>query len=190
MQKYDNFLNWQKLFTFRSYRSDEYRRRHAAIDVAVAFVDFLLAGGEGGDAGCVGGFDDGVEVIGWGDFSFFAEVGEVEGDPASLAFDAGNEVADFNLVFHCIDVHHIVGAGIGAIQARAEGEVDVKAVGLTLCEVHSGDRAGGEEQPRIVDMNFAILIDEALLVDAGKFVVFDMAVAVGFLGESSLDDGA
>ena len=29
-----------------------------------------------------------------------------------------------------------------------------------------------------------------LLVEVGKLVVFDMAVFVGFLGESALDDGA
>lgn len=36
----------------------------AAVDVAVLAVGFLLVGGEGGDVGGVGGFDDGVEVEG------------------------------------------------------------------------------------------------------------------------------
>jgi len=34
----------------------------AAVDVAVLTVGFLLVGGESGDVGGVGGFDDGVEV--------------------------------------------------------------------------------------------------------------------------------
>lgn len=36
---------------------------NAAVDVAVLTVGFLLVGGEGGDGGGVGCFDDGVEVV-------------------------------------------------------------------------------------------------------------------------------
>lgn len=43
--------------------TDEYRVGDAAVDVAVELVGFLLVGGEGGDGGGVGCFDDGVEVI-------------------------------------------------------------------------------------------------------------------------------
>lgn len=68
----------------------------AAVDVAVLTVGFLLVGGEGGDVGGVGGFDDGIEVEGDGlaGCDFVAHVREVEGCAGGLALDAGHEHAD------------------------------------------------------------------------------------------------
>lgn len=66
----------------------------------------------------------------------------------------------------------------------------MKTVDTALAEINSADRTGREEQARIINVNCAIFIDEALLVETGKFVVLNMPVAVGFTGESSLDDRA
>ena len=43
--------------------ADEYRRRHTPVDISMVFVGFLLVGGEGRNAGGVGGLDDGIEMI-------------------------------------------------------------------------------------------------------------------------------
>ena len=61
---------------------------------------------------------------------------------------------------------------------------------MAIGKIHAGYRAGGENQAGIVDMNRAVGVGEALLVDAGELVVLDMPVGVGFLGEAALDDGA
>lgn len=53
-------------------------------DVAVVLIGFLLIGGECGDAGGVGGLDNGVKVEGYGLVGLIAEVGEVEGDAGEL----------------------------------------------------------------------------------------------------------
>lgn len=57
-------------------------------------------------------------------------------------------------------------------------------------ELHPTDKACGEEQAGMVDMDGAVFIDEAVFVEFGEFVVFNMAVLVGFLCKSALDDGA
>ena len=54
-------LSWLALY---SDGGEEEGGGDAAVDVAVLAVGFLLVGGEGGDVGGVGGFDDGVEVEG------------------------------------------------------------------------------------------------------------------------------
>lgn len=75
----------------------------------MVFVGTLFVGGEGGDAGGVGGFDDGVEVE-RGAARLVAEVGEVEGGAAGLSFYAGHKFANLHLKFHSIDMDDIVGA--------------------------------------------------------------------------------
>ena len=66
----------------------------------------------------------------------------------------------------------------------------MQAIDMAIGKIHAGYRAGGENQAGIVDMNRAVGVGEALLVDAGELVVLDMPVGVGLLGEAALDDGA
>ena len=77
----------------------------------MVFVGTFLVGREGGDAGGVGGFDDGVEVDG-GFVRLDAEVGEVEGDASCLPLHTGYEQADLHLKLDGIDVYYIVGMGV------------------------------------------------------------------------------
>lgn len=104
---------------------DENREGNTAIDVAVLLVGLLFGSGEGGCAGGGGGFDDGVEIIGYGGIGLLAEVGEVENGLAVLPPDAGDELADFHLRRDGVDMHHIVRAGFGGIEAGMEGEGDM-----------------------------------------------------------------
>lgn len=63
----------------------------------------------------------------------------------------------------------------------------MKTINMTLCKIHPSDRTGREKQTRIVNVNDAIFIDETLLIETGKLIVFNMPVTVGFAGESALD---
>ena len=95
--------------------ADEYRRRHTPIDIAVAFVGFLLVGGEGRDAGGIGSLDDAIEVETDGFVGFLAEVGQVEGNVGSSPFGTDHKLANLHLKLDGIDEDHIVGTGmIGA----------------------------------------------------------------------------
>lgn len=74
--------------------------------------------------------------------------------------------------------------------AGFELKLHMQAVGMEIGKTNASNRAGGENQTRIVDMHRAVGVGEALLVDFGELVVLDMPVGVGFLGEAALDDGA
>ena len=170
--------------------ADEYRRRHASIDIAVALVGFLLVGGKGRDTGGVGGLDDGIKVIIDGFVGFIAEVGQVEGNAGGSPLNAGHELADLHLELDGIDEDHIVEVGMIGSDVGLELKLHMQAIDMAIGKIHAGYRAGGENQAGIVDMNRAVGVGEALLVDAGELVVLDMPVGVGHLGEATLDDGA
>ena len=91
---------------------------------------------------------------------------------------------------HSVDVDDIVGTRVAGTHTRCKTQLDMESVNTALGEIHPADRTGREKQTRIVDMNDAIFIDKALLVETGKLVVFNMPVAVGFMGKSTLDGGA
>ena len=160
-------------------------------------IGLLLGGGEGGDAGGVGGFDDGVEVEYDGAVRLVAEVGEVEGNEPRLPLDSGNEFADPHLELDGIDVDDIVGTGVAGTQAGVEGEFYVETVGrrfpllsmVARWELHPADQPCGEPQAGIVDGHRAVLVGEARFVDAGELVVLDATASVGLLGEPALDGG-
>ena len=163
----------------------------AAVDVAVLTVGFLLVGGEGGDAGGVGGFDDGVEVEGYGlaGCDFVAHVREVEGGTGGLALDAGHEHADVGIGGDGIDVHDVVGSGF-VVQVGEEGEVDMEAVGMDAVGADGRERAMGKNQGGVVDVDLAVAVDEVVFVEAREVVGFGESVGMGFLGEAALEDGA
>lgn len=77
----------------------------------VLFGSFLV-GRKGGDAGGVGGFDDGIEVEYDGITRLVAEVGEVEGSTTGLSLYAGDEFADFHIELDGVDVDDTVGTGV------------------------------------------------------------------------------
>lgn len=163
----------------------------AAVDVAVLTVGFLLVGGEGGDVGGVGGFDDGVEVEGDGlsGCDFVAHVREVEGGTGGLALDAGHEHADVGIGGDGIDVHDVVGSGF-VVQVGEEGEVDMKAVGMDAVGADGRERATGQEEGGVVDVDLSVAVDEVVFVEAREVVGFGESVGMGFLGEAALEDGA
>lgn len=163
-------------------------------------VGFLLVGGEGGDVGGVGGFDDGVEMEGYGlsGCDFVAHVREVEGGTGGLALDAGHEHADVGIGGDGIDVHDVVGSGF-VVQVGEEGEVDMEAVGMDAVGTDGGERAMGKEQGGVVDVDLAVAVDEVVFVEAREVVRssgsrgtpgFGESVGMGFLGEAALEDGA
>ena len=170
--------------------SDINRRRHATVDISMTLVGFLLVGGKRGDAGGVGGLDNGVKVKSDGVVGFFAEVGEVEGDAGGFTLNAGYELADLNLVFDSIDEHHIIGIGMIDVDTGVELEFHMQSIDAATGKLHPGDRASGEQQARKVDMYHTVVVGETMLVDTGELVVLDMPVGVGLFGKSTLDDGA
>lgn len=158
----------------------------------MGFVNTFLVGGEGGDISGVGRLDDGVEVesrIG-PTGGVIGEVWQVERRTAVLSADAGHELADFRMELHSIDMDDIVGTGMTGTHARCETQLDMETVNTALAEINPADRTSREEQARIVNVNCAIFIDEALLVETGELVVLNMPVAMCFTGESTLDGGA
>lgn len=163
----------------------------AAVDVAVLTVGFLLVGGEGGNVGGVGGFDDGVEVEGYrlAGCDFVAHVGEVEDGAPGMALDAGHEHADVGIGGDGIDVHDIVGTGF-ILQVGEEGEVDMEAVGTDAAGVDDRQWATGKDQGGVVDVDLAVAVDEVVFVEAREVVGFGESVGMGFLGEAALEDGA
>ena len=154
-------------------------------------VGFLLVGGEGGDVGGVGGFDDGVEVEGYrlAGCDFVAHVGEVEGGAGGLALDAGHEDADVGIGGDGVDVHDVVGTGF-VLQVGEEGEVDMETVGMEAVGVDGGQRATGKDQGGVVDVDLAVAVDEVVFVEAREVVGFGESLGMGFLGEAALEDGA
>ena len=152
----------------------------------------FLVGRKSGDAGGVCSLNDSVEVEGWSGLTVrvIAEVGEVESHITLISADTGHELADFRLELHGIDMDDIIGTGVAGTHARCKTQLDMEAVNMALGEIHPPDRTGREKQTRIVYMDDAIFIDEALLVETGELVVLNMPVAVGFAGESTLDGGA
>ena len=86
----------------------------------MVFVGFLLVGGECGDAGGVGGLDNGVKVKSDGVVGFFAEVGEVEGDAGGSPLDTGHELADLHLELDSIDEDYIVEVGMSGSDVGLE----------------------------------------------------------------------
>lgn len=99
---------------------------------------------------------------------------------------------------------NIVGTSVAGTHARCKTHLDMESVNTALGKIHPADRTGREEQTRIVNVNNAIFLDKALLVahfishyssvfagipETGEPVVFNMPVAVGFTGESTLDGG-
>ena len=197
MQKYKHFLYLRKIFYIsihfcRIYYNiaDENGRRDAAVDVAVLFVGLLLIGGESCITGGIGGFDDGIEVKRDGLVGLVAEVGKVEGDACCSSLNTGHELADIHLILNSIDEDQIIGIGVGGIAAGIELEIHMQAVNATTGKLHTGHQTSREQQTGIVDMDHAIVVGEALFVDAGELVVLDMAVAMGFLSETTLDGGA
>ena len=78
----------------------------------MGFVGTLFIWGKCGYAGCVGGFDDGVEVEGDRGGGLFAEIEEVEGHAASLPLNAGHKFTDLNFELDCVDVDNIIVAGV------------------------------------------------------------------------------
>ena len=169
---------------------DENREGNTAIDVAVLLVGLLFGSGEGGCAGGGGGFDDGVEIIGYGGIGLLAEVGEVENGLAVLPPDAGDELADFHLRRDGVDMHHIVRAGFGGIEARTESKFDMQTVDAAAGELHHGQRATGEKQGGIVDADGAVCVHEMVFVEAREVVSLGHAVLVGFFSKAALEDGA
>lgn len=153
---------------------DIHRRRHMAVDVAVAFVGPLLVSRKGGDAGGVGGLDDGVEVEGGSALAVgvVAEVGEVEGDASRLPLDAGDEFADLNLILDGVDVDDIVGTGVTGTKAWVEFQFNMEAVSrdfpllpsVAWQKLHTANKACGEQQTGIVDNHCAVLVGEMLFV--------------------------
>lgn len=166
----------------------------------MAFVGSLLVSRKGGDAGGVGGLDDGIEVESRGALAVgvVAEVGEVESDASRLPLDAGDEFADLNLILDGVDVDDIVGTGVTGTKAWVEFQFNTEAVGrdfplfssVAWQKLHTANKACGEQQTGIVDNHRAVLVGEMLFVEVGELVVFDMAVTVGFFGEAALDGGA
>ena len=155
----------------------------------MGFVGSFLVGGEGGDASGIRSLDNCVEVEGWRGLTVgvIAEVWQVERHTAILSTDAGHELADFRLELHGIDMDDIVGMGVAGTHTRCKTQLDMEAVNTALGEINPSNRAGREKQTRIVNVDDAIFIDEALLVKTGELVVLNMTVAVGFAGKSSLD---
>lgn len=156
----------------------------------MVLIGFLLIGGECGDAGGVGGLDNGVKVEGYGLVGLVAEVGEVEGDAGGSPFNAGHELADLHLELDGIDEDHIVEVGMSSSDVGLELKLHMQAIDMAIGKIHAGYRAGGENQAGIVDMHRAVGVGEALLVKLGELVVLDMPVGVGLLGEAALDDRA
>lgn len=155
----------------------------------MVFVGFLLVGGECGDAGGVGGLDNGVKVEGYGLVGLVAEVGEVEGDAGGFTLNAGHKLADLNLVFDSIDEYHIIGIGRIDVDTGVELEFHMQSIDAATGKLHPGDRASGEQQARKVDMYHTVVVGEAMLVYAGELVVLDMPVGMSLFGESALDGG-
>ena len=110
----------------------------------MVFVGFLLVGGECGDAGGVGGLDNGVKVEGYGLVGFFAEVGEVEGDAGGFTLNAGYELADLYLVFNSIDEDLIIGIGMIDVNTGVEQKLHMQAIDAATGKLHPGDHADGE----------------------------------------------
>ena len=156
----------------------------------MALVGFLLVGREGGDAGGVGSFDDGIEVKSDRFVALVAEVGEVEGNTGGPPLNASHQLADLNLVFDSIDEYHIIGIGMIDVDTGVELEFHMQSIDAATGKLHPGDRASGEQQARIVDTYHALLISEAPLVEAGELVVLNVPMTVGLLGEAALDDRA
>lgn len=156
----------------------------------MVLIGFLLIGGECGDAGGVGGLDNGVKVEGYGLVGLVAEVGEVEGDTGGSPLDTGHHMTDLQLELDGIDKDYIVGIGMIDVAASVELKLYMQAVDMTTGKVHDSNRTGGENQAGIVDMHRAVGIGEALLIDSGELVVLYMLVGVSLLGEAALDDGA
>ena len=90
----------------------------------------------------------------------------------------------------CIDVHHVVGTGFGAIEAGMETDLDMKAVGMEILNEHLGQRAVGDQEGGIVDADLAAVVDEMLLVEVREVVGLGHPVVVCLLGEAPLEDGA
>ena len=163
----------------------------------MVLVGLLFVWGERRYAGSVGGFDNGIEVEHNRVACLVAEVGEVEGDLRSVPRHAGDEFANLHIELDGVDEDNIVGAGVAGTRTGVEAQLYAETVSrqfplfasVTRQELHPSDKAGGEQQTGIVDMDGAILIDETLLVEAGELVVLDVAILVGFLGEAALDDG-
>lgn len=196
-------------------RAYELRRRYAAVNIAVGLVGSFFIGRKGGDASgicCLSAItlfhlgisqaslalrstfttpNDGVEVESRSGLTIgvITEVGEVESRITLISADAGHELTDFSLELHGVDVDDIVGTGVTGAHARCKTQLDMESVNTALGEVHPADRTGREEQTRIVNVNDAIFIDEALLIETGELVILNMSVAMGLTGESTLDGG-
>lgn len=155
----------------------------------MVLIGFLLIGGECGDAGGVGGLDNGVKVEGYGLVGLVAEVGEVEGDAGGFTLNAGHKLANLNLVFDSIDEYHIIGIGMIDVDTGVELEFHMQSIDAATGKLHPGDRASGEQQARKVDMYHTVVVGEAMLVYAGELVVLDMPVDMSLFGESALDGG-
>ena len=163
-----------------------------AVDVAVRFVLLLLGGREGGDVGSSRSFDDGVEVEpDWRiAIHLLAEVGEVKGGLPVLTADAGHQLADLHLRLDGIDVDDIVGTGSVVTHIGTKNELYMEAVGMTAGDMHFGQRTLGDKQGGIVDMHFAVVIHEAVLVQTREKVGFGQPRGVSLLGEAVLEDDA
>lgn len=156
----------------------------------MALVGFLLVGREGGDAGGVGNFDDGVEVKSDGIVALVAEVGEVEGNTGGPPLNASHQLADLHLKFDGIDKYYIVRIGMTDANVRVKIKLHMQAIDIAIGKPHRGHRTSREQQARIVDTYHALLISEAPLVEAGELVVLDVPMTMSLLGEASLDGGA
>ena len=172
--------------------SNKYRTRHAAVDVAVLFVLLFFSGGEGWHAGSGGGLDDGVEVElhRGAAFHLVRDIGEDEGGVAVLSADTGHQHTDLCLRGDSVEVHHIVGTGFISIKVWQEENLDLQAVGVTAGDVDLRQRATGDEQGRIVDVDNSIAVHKLFFVQAREVVGLGHSVGVCFFGKAPLEDGA
>lgn len=172
--------------------SNKYRTRHAAVDVAVFLVLLFFGSGEGWRTGGGGGFDDGVEVEQnrSAAFHLVRDIGEDEGGAAVLSADADHQHTDFCQWRDGVEVHHIVGTGFISIKVWQEDNLDLQAVGVTAGDVDLRQRATGDAQGRIVDVDNSIVVHKLFFVQAREVVGLGHPVGVGLFGKPTLEDGA
>ena len=106
----------------------------------MALVGFLLVGGECGDAGGVGSFDDGIEVKSDGIVALVAEVGEVEGNAGGPPLNASHQLADLHLEFDGIDKYYIVRISMIDVTARVKIKLHMQAIDIAIGKPHRGHR--------------------------------------------------
>ena len=101
----------------------------------MGFVCSLFVGGKGGDAGGICRLDDGVEVESRRGLTvgIIAEVGKVESRTTILSTDTGDELANFCLELHGVDVNQRSRTPINKSNAVSNDIVGTSVAGWRCC---------------------------------------------------------